>query len=115
MQAGVLSDIESEFAGMAAQLAESDTQAVAREAAVRVSKEQWIRLNADFDNFRKRTVRAAVLEWQMPVKVPAWVSMRPAVCVFEPMRPVWCMLGVSAVAGMPAIMQSLSGSCVLPW
>ena len=58
----MLSDIESEFAGMAAQLAESDTQAVAREAAVRVSKEQWIRLNADFDNFRKRTVRAAVSE-----------------------------------------------------
>ena len=57
----MLSDIESEFASMAAQLAESDTQAVAREAAVRVSKEQWIRLNADFDNFRKRTVRAALI------------------------------------------------------
>ena len=112
----MLSDIESEFAGMAAQLAESDTQAVAREAAVRVSKEQWIRLNADFDNFRKRTVRAAVLEWQMPVKpFPAWVSVRLQYASFEPTRPIWCMLGASAFATMPAMMHSVSSSCVLPW
>ena len=97
MQTGVLADIESEFAGMAAQLAESDTQAVAREAAVRVSREQWIRLNADFDNFRKRTVRLQSWSCRYPQASFCLAFSAAAVCVLESVWTFWCMLGASAV------------------
>ena len=97
VQAGVLADIESEFAGMAALLAESDTQAVAREVAVRASKEQWIRLNADFDNFRKRTVRAADHEVVDAGQALAFLGF-PA-----PTGTAWRTLDASVLGGMLAL------------
>lgn len=59
-----LSDLESEFAGYAQQTAALGTQLASKETAVKSAKEQWIRLNADFDNFRKRSAneKAAALD-----------------------------------------------------
>jgi molecular chaperone GrpE len=53
-----VAELESELAELREQIAIADTKAIAAEANLASSKDQYLRLNADFENFRRRTVRA---------------------------------------------------------
>ena len=52
-----MDDAEAQFAALAEQHASLSVQLATAEEGLEVARAQFLRLNADFDNFRKRTVR----------------------------------------------------------
>jgi molecular chaperone GrpE len=54
-----VADLESDLAELREQIAIADTKASTAESSLATSKDQYLRLNADFENFRRRTVGAA--------------------------------------------------------
>lgn len=56
VQAEFLDTAEAEFAGLVEQNAAVAAQLAAAEETGEVARAQYLRLTADFDNFRKRTV-----------------------------------------------------------
>lgn len=64
MQAAFVDDAEAQFAALAEQHASLSAQLATAEEGLEVARAQFLRLNADFDNFRKRTVRPpAPMPW----------------------------------------------------
>lgn len=51
-----VAELESELAELRERIAIAETKASAAESTLATSKDQYIRLNADFENFRRRTV-----------------------------------------------------------
>lgn len=65
-QEAALSELEAEMAALreAAAAGEAEgARAAALEGSLATSKDQYLRLQADFDNFRRRTVRRGVWGW----------------------------------------------------
>jgi len=56
-QAKLVDDAEAECAALVSERAAVAAQLAAAEENLEVSRAQFLRLNADFDNFRKRTAR----------------------------------------------------------
>ena len=51
-------ELEVEMAGLQAGVAAAESRAALLESTAATAKDQLLRLTADFDNFRRRTVRA---------------------------------------------------------
>ena len=51
-----MDEAEAQFAALAEQHAALSAQLATAEEGLEVARAQFLRLNADFDNFRKRTV-----------------------------------------------------------
>lgn len=64
-QAKLVDDAETECAALVSERAAVAAQLAAAEQSLEVSRTQFLRLTADFDNFRKRTARPFVL-WPAP-------------------------------------------------
>lgn len=60
LQEGVLTDLDAELARLEGELSAAESKAVMMENTVASAKDQLLRLNADFDNFRRRSVSDSV-------------------------------------------------------
>jgi molecular chaperone GrpE len=52
-----MSELEAEMSRLQESAAAAEARALTLEATMATAKDQLLRLNADFDNFRRRTVR----------------------------------------------------------
>jgi hypothetical protein len=66
----LLDDLETETVFLAGRADELEARAEAAESGLEIAKDMYTRLNADFDNFRKRSVR----------DLPQHVSLRRSHC-----------------------------------
>jgi hypothetical protein len=121
----LLDDLEAEADRLAAQASELESRCEAAEASLESSKEFNLRLSADFENFRKRSVGAiASMRWAYPLimcvkkvlvnvhRFNLFVQSQDSVLLIRctPIIPLWNLINVFAGCNVHVSHRRLKGS-----